>query len=357
MKILHIITSMELGGAEKLLSELVLIQKQLGHEVKVFQLYNKEDMFKIDSKTSKYNSKKNILNVFEILKEIKLENYEIVHTHLLHAQFFTAIASFFDFVKRKYITTEHSTSNKRRMSNIFKYLDKFIFSRYSEIICISEGVKESLVAWLEIKNKNKFSVVPNGVDIDKFKNANHLKKEGFFKKENDNILLVMIARLDRAKDHETLIEALQLLPKKYKLILAGDGEKKEELKILVQNKKLENRVIFLGAWDKIPELLKTCDIVVQSSNFEGFGIVAVEAMAAGVPVIASDVPGLREVVQNGGVLFKKGDSKELAKKIIELEDYEVKQEIVIRQNLKVQNYSLKKTAKEYLKIYTGDKKC
>ncbi|MGL6169330.1 MAG: glycosyltransferase family 4 protein, partial [Fusobacteriaceae bacterium] len=218
-------------------------------------------------------------------------------------------------------------------------------------------VKESLVAWLEIKNKNKFSVIPNGVDIDKFKNANHLKKEGFFKKENDDILLVMIARLDRAKDHETLIEALQLLPKKYKLILAGDGEKKEELKNLVKNKKLENRVIFLGAWDKIPELLKTCDIVVQSSNFEGFGIVAVEAMAAGVPVIASDVPGLREVVQNGGVLFKKGDSKELAKKIIELEDCQVKQEIVIRQNLKVQNYSLKKTAKEYLKIYTGDKKC
>ncbi|MGL4687840.1 MAG: glycosyltransferase, partial [Fusobacteriaceae bacterium] len=110
MKILHIITSLELGGAEKLLTELIPLQRLQGHIVDLLILCDKDKVFDIPCKCCKYNSKTSILNVFEILKEIKKGKYNIVHSHLVHSQIWTGLASFMDFSKkRNYITTEHST--------------------------------------------------------------------------------------------------------------------------------------------------------------------------------------------------------------------------------------------------------
>ena len=131
MKILHVITSLELGGAEKLLTELIPAQISLGHTVELFILSDKNAVFldnfkkkNIPVHVSKYNSIKTWKNMFEIKKCAKKGKFDIVHSHLTHGQYWTSLASRIDFGKRIYITTEHSTSNNRREKFIFKIIDR-----------------------------------------------------------------------------------------------------------------------------------------------------------------------------------------------------------------------------------------
>ncbi len=351
MRILHIITSLELGGAEKLLTELIPLQKLEGHIVDLFILYDKHKVFDISYKCCKYNSKTSILNIFEILKEIKKGKYDVVHSHLIHSQIWTGLAKCLDFSKnRSYITTEHSTWNNRRKNNMFKYLDRVIFSKYKKIICISEAVKESLISWLDDSNKDKYPVIENGVNLDYLKKLKPLDRKKLNLK-NEDIIITMVSRLEKAKDHETLFRAMVLLPKIYKLLIVGEGEREKELKELTRILKIEKRVQFLGMRKDVGEILKTTNIAVQSSYFEGFGITAVEAMACGTPLLASNVPGLSDVVKGAGILFSLGNNLELAKKILSLENEAYKNEIIKKELARSEVYSLKISNSKYLKLY------
>ena len=95
------------------------------------------------------------------------------------------------------------------------------------------------------------------------------------------------------------------LPVNFKLILVGEGPLKNSSQMLVQELCLKDRVFFLGNRDDVERIFKTADLSVLSSHWEGFGLVAVEGMAAGKPVIASNVSGLSEIVSGAGVLFEK----------------------------------------------------
>ena len=154
MKILHIITSLELGGAEKLLTELLPAQIESGHTIELMILSDINAVFKKDLEekevkiyTAKYNSKKSPLNILEINKRIKTGNYDIVHVHLVHAQYWTRMARLLDGNKnRKYLTTEHSTSNRRRNNKVLGVIDKFIFNGYDEIVSISNATEKAYIA-------------------------------------------------------------------------------------------------------------------------------------------------------------------------------------------------------------------
>jgi glycosyltransferase involved in cell wall biosynthesis len=101
------------------------------------------------------------------------------------------------------------------------------------------------------------------------------------------------------------------------VIFAGEGELEQDVRDYARAKGMDGRIHFLGYRSDIPSLLKTCDVYVHSSYSEGFGLSVVEAMACGIPVIASDVDGLSEIVQDkkSGLLFKCADAKDLADKI------------------------------------------
>lgn len=357
MKILHIITSLELGGAEKLLSELIPFQKKAGYDVELMILSDINSVFQKDLIekgikviVSNYNSKKSPLNIFAIAKQIKKENYDIVHVHLVHSQYWTRCAKLLDFNrKRKYITTEHSTSNKRRNSIIFKLIDKFIFRGYDKIVSISEATQNSLKKWIGGDAQN-YCVIANGVDLSRFDNVIPLLKKEFGFEENDTILM-MVSRFQEAKNQKGVVVALKYLPKEYKLVFVGDGILEKDVQNFVKNEKEEARVKFLGLRKDIPQLLKTADIIIQYSFFEGFGITAVEGMASHKPVIASDVPGLAEVVKGAGFLCNKDNPKELADTILKLKDENVYKEVADRCLERSKKFTIKNSADEYLKLY------
>ena len=352
MKILHIITSLELGGAEKLLLDLIPAQKKQGMEVELLVLDTKNEKFLEEYKkrgvkiyTLKANDKFSLRNPFEISKIVKENKIDIVHAHLVHAQIWTSVAKYLN-KKVVYITTEHSTHNRRREKWIYKILDKFIYSSYDKVIAISEATARELMKWVGL-NIKKIEIIPNGVSLRAFMGK---------PKERKGNNLIMVSRFHSSKDHLTVVRAMEKLPKNYTLTFVGEGETQEAVKREVLMLNLNDRVQFLGYSNSIPALLKRSDIAIQSSNFEGFGLSALEAMAAGTPIVASDVEGLANVVGDSGLLFKLGDVNDLVKKIMSLEDqkyYFEKSKAGIKNSL---IYSIEGTAKKYINIYKEELK-
>lgn len=336
MRILQVIDCLGVGGAEKLLVEIVPLLAEHGAAVDVLLLngtkttfYNELDKLGVTNIFALGNSYYDPRHIFRIIPYLK--KYDLVHVHLFPAQYFVVLAKILSLSKVKLIFTEHSTGNKRLNNPKFRLAEKFIDKYYSRIICITPQVKNILIRKLDI-NSSKLPVIENGVNLNKIKNAAKYDKAKFGYKNTD-ILLIMVGAFRNEKDQDTVIKTLKILPEKYKLVLVGEGVRKEQLKILINSLHLQERVNFLGIREDVYSLIKMANIAVLSSHWEGFGLAAVEAMAAGVPAIGSNVSGLAEVIGNPDLLFEKGNDGDLAEKIEKLIDDE-------GHYLKMQKYAL-----------------
>ena len=163
----------------------------------------------------------------------------------------------------------------------------------------------------------------------------------------------MVAGFRYQKDQDTLIRAMKYLSKeKYELWLVGDGERRELLEQLVNEEKVENIVRFLGIQSDIPTILKTADVVVMSSHFEGLSLSSIEGMSVGKPFIASDVDGLHEITMGVGVLFPHGDAERLAEeieKLMQCPDYY--KEVADRCLERASKYDIKGMVEQYINVY------
>lgn len=314
MKILQVITSLQTGGAEKLIVDVVPKYKHLGLDVDVLLFDGKDTPFKrqlenAGIKVFSLGCGGSVYNPLYILKLMPyLRKYDIVHTHNTAPQLFAALGSVLCSVVL--CTTEHNTSNRRRDWKWYRPIDKWMYSRYKKVICISDSTEENLRKSIDC-NSDKICTIYNGIDFESYDKASPITKDSITPYINRKVI-AMVAGFRYQKDQETLIRAMSYVPKDVELWLIGDGERRTIIEQYVKEKDLENRVRLLGIRNDIPSILKTVDIVVQSSHWEGFGLAAVEGMAAGKPVVASNVAGLSQVVSNAGVLFPLGDDKALA---------------------------------------------
>lgn len=355
MKILQVITSLRVGGAEKLIVDMIPRLQERGHEVDLL-LFNgadtplKEKLQKEQVRILEFGKGGSVYNPMFILKLVPLvRTYDLIHTHNTACQYFAAIAKIISFSKIRLITTEHSTSNRRRNKILFKILDRFIYKRYTRIVCISTKTTEHLSRYLN--RKENIHTIFNGIPLSDFQHADGKGKVGIRKKEQA-VIVTMVGGFRIEKDQDTLIRALSVLPERYCLWLVGDGARKQQCMELSEKYAVDDRVVFTGIRSDIPQILKASDVVVMSSHWEGFGLAAVEGMAAGKPVIASDVPGLSEVVGNAGILFEKGDSEDLARKIRELcEDEKYYRSIATRCMERASRYDISEMVDGYDTLY------
>lgn len=347
MKILHIISSLEIGGAQRLLSDMLPMMAK-NHEVSL--LVNKDVDNDLSRKVKaegvnvvtcgceKLYSPKNIVRIVKYAK-----GYDIVHVHLFPTLYWAAFASFLSSMNLVY--TEHSTSNKRRGKWFFNPIERFIYSRYKKIISISKQTQDALTDWLQTKvNDLRFVVINNGVNLSAFQT---LKAEKLYPHT-----LIMVSRFAASKDQLTVIKAMKLLPEDVHMIFVGDGETLEECKNYTEELGLLDRVHFVGRQSDVASWIAKADIGIQSSNWEGFGLTAVELMAAGKPVVATDVDGLKQVVEGAGVLFNVGDCKTLAKVIKRLFcDKDYYEHIKRGCNDRAYKFDIKHTIDNYLELY------
>lgn len=350
MKILHVITSLRTGGAEKLMVDLLPRLRDLGNDVELLLFDGTRTPFyeELENMRIKIHhlaiegNVYNPLNIFRLIEYLK--NYDIIHTHNTACQYFVPLAKILSRAKCKLFTTEHNTFNRRRTIFGWKYIDRFIYSQYKTIISISEKATDNLIAF--IGNKYKIRTIENGIDLSKFK---FLSPVNINSKDK---IITMIAGFRKQKDQDTLIKAISLLPQEYRLWLVGDGERRLVLENLVTELNLSNRVKFLGIQSDIPQILEKSHIVVLSSHWEGLSLSSVEGIASGRPFIASDVDGLREVVGGHGVLFPHQDAKALANEIKSLcENREKYNEVSHACQEKAKQYDINIMAKKYNNLY------
>ncbi len=348
MKILHVITSLEIGGAQRLLTDMLPIQRTLGNDVELLVLKDEVSVFKTmlveTGITIHYLDSQNIYNPINIIKLIRyIKGRDLVHVHLFPTLYWVAFAALF-CRGGKLIYTEHSTHNKRRNKFYWRPIEKFVYGQYNYIISISQQTQNNLIQWLRPDFDNdRFVVIENGVDFSKF--------SSYTGKVNDN-QIIMVSRFAAMKDQETVIRAMIYVDKRAELVLVGDGPNRLNCEGIAKTLGVSDRVHFLGARSDISELVAKSYIGIQSSLWEGFGLTAVEIMAAGKPVVASNVEGLKQVVEGAGLLFEVKNAKSLAAVINNLmNDKSLYRQVASRCRERAQLYDIKNMVERYQMIY------
>lgn len=350
-KIAFYINNLKAGGTQVLISNLVVnLNKKCEYKLDIVvnnissgNLYNflEENNIKIINLDQK--NEKNPLILFKIFKIFK--NYDLVHVNLFPNFYWFYIFKIFN-PDIKFVFTEHSTYNNRRKIKILKYLEKKIYSKMDFIICISNNVKENLVNWIGNKKIKKLKVIENGIKLQQKETIKELKNKRKYK-------IAMVARFTEEKDQLTLIKAVQNLnSNKYLLYFIGEGNKEYIYKNYVIENGLENKVFFLGYQKNIFSLLKNFDLFVLSSNWEGFGLSAIEAMSIGLPTIVSKVEGLKDITKGGALIFPPKDYKVLSKLIsLILNDKDLYRTMSYKAIEISKNYDIETVVRKHLEIY------
>ena len=308
MKILQIMPEFGLAGAERMAENLTLSQKKAGHEVKVISLYDYHsaitDNLEGEGVEVKYLNKKSGIDlsvIGRLKKEIESYSPDVIHTHR-YILLYTFLARALSSVKAPIVHTVHNEAKKelnfayRKINNIL-----FLISRCHPVALTSK-IKETIID--EYFGLKDVPVIMNGVNTD---NIRPIKTDYNLSKGSFNIL--HIGRFAEAKNHEMIIDAFAKFRQTYTnstLTFFGEGVKFEKIKEKVENDKLADCIIFKGVDGNVTSHFHEYDVFILPSLFEGMPITIVEAMAAGMPIIASNVGGIPDIMTNdkNGILIR-----------------------------------------------------
>lgn len=348
IKVVHIIPTLTFGGAErfvidlanntsdKIESDIVILkdEKALASDLEKYI-----DIHLVEKK------KKLSFGLFEKIEDkLKELDPDIVHTHLFGADVWGRVAA--NRLDLPVVTTEHNV-NKQESS--VKGLAKKILSNYSDkYTAPSEAVKIYMQDNYGIDEKD-IEVIMHGINLDKF-----LYSDPYI--GHKPLKLLMLGRLTKQKGHDLALEALSMVDRNdWMLDIVGDGEDYSYLEKLVQEHGLQENVRLWDPTLDVEDEYNGHDVILMPSRWEGLGLVAMEAMAAGRVVIGTNVEGLNEVVKNGinGLLVKPENPEALAKRIIFCIQNEGECGDIARKARKYakKHFSIEDMVEKYEKIY------
>ncbi|MTJ12920.1 glycosyltransferase [Anabaena sp. UHCC 0187] len=306
-RILILSTSLGLGGADQQVIALASNLIQRGHQVKIVSmvplgvmgLEAQSDGFDIAT----LNMSRGVPEPRVIPKLIHLINDwqpHILHSHLFHANLLARIVRLFTRVP-VIISTAHSIdeSNGARWREIaYKFTD-FLCDL---TICISKaGVERYIQIGLVSREKAKF--IPNFVNTNKFKFDSELRSNIRCKLGlGDEFTWLAVGRFDPPKDYPTTIKAFAIVLQQNPnalLIIVGIGKLQSDIEELVKELQIDSNVRFLGARSDVVALMNAADAYLMSSAWEGMPMVLLEAAATQLPVVSTDVGGIKETVLDG----------------------------------------------------------
>ena len=331
MKILHITKKYPeaLGGDAVVVYNLEKQQKKAGHKVFILtsncsEIVEKESIHKFGLRDSAPNQDKitfrRVISLFILLfsgfKYIKNLKPDIIHSHS------TDLGFFISFPARLYhipvVNTCHGVTFPDKQYGFAKRFAEKFFLKYGGFKKIITVDKSSL-KFLEEAGINNAMYTPNGVDIE------HFDRQRLQKRENRKIRFLFVGRLESEKGLEYLFHAVKLLQgrtKNFDVLLVGDGAQRKRLEILAQSLDIEEYVQFKGKvnMNSVIDIYRNSDVFVLPSIHEGFGIVNLEAMASRLPIVATNVGGVPEIIKDGenGLLVEPKDSKALANAMLKL---------------------------------------
>lgn len=332
IKIAHIITKLELGGAQKTTLSLIrhlskkhyevhLITSPEGYLIEEARGIEGLNLFFVGSLVPQINVIKDLRAFFDIIKYLKQEDITVVHTHSSKAGIVGRWAAWFTGIRHIFHTVHgwpfyiHASPVVRLFYIIAEKLTSCVTSR---LIVVSNADLRAGLRHIN-KRKEKYVKIPYGIESRKFFMKNHrIGKENI-------IRIAFIACYKAQKAPFDFIKVAAYVLKKNKnieFISAGDGILRPAVMKEASRLGLNGKIKFLGWQDDIANLLSVVDILLLTSRWEGLPVVVLEALASGIPVVSTDVGGVPEIIISGsnGFIEKKGDCEKLARDILLLAD-------------------------------------
>jgi len=327
MRILLITTHLNIGGISTYTVNLAKALKNKGHEVYVASSggmlvpdlrHAGISHVYVDIFTKTELSPKVFKAIFEISKIVKTLGVDVVHSQTRIAQ----AAGFFvsKLCNIPLVTTCHGFFHKN--------IGRTVLPSWGDrVIAISDAVKENLINYFGV-DKDRISMIYNGVDVNKF-------LKDFSKEERDNLkdsfgikkdysVIGMISRFTPDKGHDTLLYGLREILKEkpnVQLALVGEGDKKRDIANLSQRLNISDNVLFIKPQLNTVDVLAVMDVFMFTpARREGLGLVVLEALASGKPVVATDIGGISSIIENNvnGFLVKPSEPKLLAGPVLRL---------------------------------------
>lgn len=325
MRILYVITKSEIGGAQTHLMEVVRYMHYAGHNVLVVTgtagwLTNELATIGVDyvilpDLIREINPAKDIKTITSICHILEDKQPDIIHCHSSKAGIVGRIAGAIKNIPA--VFTAHGWAFTSGVSPakriIYAAIEHIMLGITKRVICVSEFDRKLAKRWF-LHNYNRVITVHNGIADKKFSNST-------VREYSLPLKLVSVARFSHPKNNMELIRAVEQINKLYsgslQLNMVGDGPLLSEAQAYVESYKLEDDVHFLGSRTDVDDILNQNDIFCLISNYEGLPISIIEAMRAEMPIIASDVGGVNELVQDGvnGLLIPRGNIFELVDKL------------------------------------------
>jgi glycosyltransferase involved in cell wall biosynthesis len=335
LRILFLLTSLAYGGAETQVVRLAIRLKLRGWEVAVASLMPPkayvEDLEAAGIPVFSLNIRRKLPDprpVLRLARIIRKWQPDVVHSHMVHANLLARIVRFLAPIP-VLICSARSIDEGGRFREVLYRLTDPLCDLTTQV---SHAGLERYVRVGAVP-RHKIRYIPNGVDTERFKP--NLEDRLKFRKELgvDGFVWLAVGRFDPQKDYPTMLQAFARVVHKHSntiLLIAGDGPLRKTMENLARELGIEKRTKFLGIRRDIPQLMNAADAYVMSSSWEGMPNVLLEASATGLPIVATDVGGNREIVLDGvtGFLVPPRNPEALARamlRIMDLSDEERKE--------------------------------
>ena len=331
LRVTHVVLSLDVGGLERIVIDLLRQAPHLGQDVSVICLERPGEMatqaISAGATVRCLHKKPGIRPeiVSELTECFRSQRPDIVHTHQIAALFYVGRAAR-DAGVPAVIHTEHGNHFARQSGMRLRWRRRLLVWRASRFarrfICVSKDVAGACMKYGAVP-RPKVSVVPNGINCENFQDRTRAEALRSTLGLCGSPVVGTVGRLSAIKRQDVLIEAFakiqQLLPDA-KLLIVGDGPEMPRLRALASNLGIGQSVIFAGYQERPQDYLNVMDVFVLTSQMEGMPLAVLEAWAAGLPVVASHVGGIPEIVHDGqdGLLFEFGDEAALLKHLREV---------------------------------------
>jgi len=353
----HVITTIEMGGAEKQLLELIAEQTKSGDRIIVIFLKG-EPQLQEYLQASGAIVIKEVSNVSFFKQTLKLRKLiqclspDLIHAHLPRSEVIVRMAR----GETPFLVSRHNSEPFfPRAPKVFsRLLSRFVLRRSFLCICISESVRDYLQTNNEVPKQTPLKVVRYGISLSlttpNFRTIAVKKNE-----ETSLFRILCVARLVPQKNIEILLEAFKeliLLNKHCELRIIGKGYLAQTLREYSIHLGIENGITWVQECSEISEVMKEFDCFVLPSKYEGFGLVLLEAMKSKLPIIASNIPTSIEVLGPDYFgLFENNSSISLFLKIKQFMNPEIRQRSVSWQNQRLDRFDIVQTSKEIQSLY------
>ncbi len=258
--------------------------------------------------------------------ELKSQQATIVHAHQYTPFFYTLTTGLFGR-RPPVLFTEHGRFFPDLPNRKHLIFNRLLIRKNDRVVGVGEAVRKALVDNEGIPEK-RTQVIYNGIDLSKYEEAD-VSARGAIRSElsigERDFVVSLVGRLNDLKDHSTAIRTAKRVAEQipnFRMLFVGEGDERAKIESEIRELKLENTITLLGTRHDIPQILQASDVCFLSSISEGIPLTLIEGMAAGLPVVATDVGGNSEVVIHNetGYLTPSGDDAALASFLVSLEN-------------------------------------